>query len=997
MDRRLLSIVFALLIILPILASIGAPVAVAQATKGPRSDKIIFTRVPLEQVPSAFQAGDIDVYIFGLRPAQAEQLKANPDVKLWLAPAGLIDLGLNPAPVYTKNYTGVYSKEEIANMEGVPVEAITYFEVSETAGWTYAEFGAHPDYGINPLAFREIRFAINYLVDREYIATEIIKGYGVPMYTFLSQYDPDYAVIADIVAEYKFVYAPALADQIITSVLTKVGAEKIAGKWYYQGKPITLKFIIRVEDERRDIGDLVANELDRLGLSVERLYLSFWDAILKVYFTDPIDFEWHIYTEGWGKGGIDKYDSGTINQFGCPWFGWLPGWGEPTYWNYKNKTLDELGQRIYLGKFKSKEERDELYREATKLIIEESVRIWIATRLDVHVTNVKVKGVTLDLGAGLRGIWNLREMYREDNPAELKVGHLWVWTPRSVWNIYGGFTDVYSVDIERGTYDPFIWVHPFSGMPIAFRTPFVVNTAGPEGELDVPSDAVVWDAKNDQWVHVGDGVKAKSVVEFDLSKLIGTKWHHGITITWADVLATWAFWWEITYDPEKSSIEGAIAAPNQPWFDTIKGLKFDFENNKLYVYVDYWHFAPEYIASYASLTVNQPIEMHEVMFYLAFTEKSYALSSTRSRAEGIPQLSLIVPEHVADVKRVLETFVDNTTIFDEVVKYVTVDGKAYLTLDEWNARVNAVLNWINKYNLAWISQGPLMLTYFNIDQQRAELTAFRDESYPFKPGDWYFGEPRPTKILQVGTPVISPGDPATIVIEVTGIPPLFVKYVIRDLVTGKVIKVGNAEQTAPTSFTITLDADFTSQLREFSSYELTVIAFSDAVAMPDARTVIIQTGGSFRKLGEQIQQQTEEAISSLQKQLQDQISSIQSQLQDQIESIQEALGATVAESFQSVSESIQTLGDTISKGFEDLGTSIGNLASALQALGQSVDEIKSKVSSLEQRPVLSRSDVEEVVSSKVGELSGTLGTLQTLEIVILILVLIAIAIPFVKK
>ncbi|MCS6784164.1 MAG: hypothetical protein NZ581_03075, partial [Candidatus Caldarchaeum sp.] len=69
--------------------------------------------------------------------------------------------------------------------------------------------------------------------------------------------------------------------------MKKLGAEKVAGKWVYRGKPVTLKFIIRIEDERRQMGDSFAVELEKLGFTVERIYLPFGPAIQIIYGTDP--------------------------------------------------------------------------------------------------------------------------------------------------------------------------------------------------------------------------------------------------------------------------------------------------------------------------------------------------------------------------------------------------------------------------------------------------------------------------------------------------------------------------------------------------------------------------------------------------------------------------------------------------------------------------------------------------------------------------------------
>ncbi len=1022
MDRRLISTLVIILFLIPVFSIIFTTQPVAAQETGPKTDTINFKRFTTDQVKDALDTGQIDVYLFGVPSDLAQEMQSDPNVVIYTAAAGLVDYILNPAPVYIANYTGVYTKEEVAEMEGVPPAAITYYEVSEEGNWTYAEFGAHPDHGLNPFAFRKVRFAINYAFDREKIVESIYKGFAVPMYTFLSQYDPDFAVIADIVAKYRFSYDLDLAESMITDVLLAVGAERIGTYWYYNGQKITLKFIIRTEDERKQVGDLLATNLVRLGFDVQRLYLTFWDAIMRVYFTDPKDFEWHIYTEGWGKGGIDRYDYGTINQFGAPWYTWLPGWGESDYWNYRNSTIDEVCMKIYFGEFNSEEERNELYRRGTEMIIQEAVRIWVVTRLEVTPTRTTVKGVTLDLGAGLRGIWNLREMYAEDHPSTLNVGHLWVYTSRSVWNPYGGFSDVYSVDIERGTVDPFMWVHPFNGEPIPFRVSYTVETAGPDGTLSVPSDALVWDAENDQWKTVGSGVTAKSKVEFDLSKLIGTKWHHGITITWADVIAAWGYLWELAYDTEKSSLESSIAATQKPWFDTIMGVVFDKDNNKLIVYVDYWHFDDNYIAQYAVLGISNPVELHEAMFVLAFKEKSYALSSTRSRSEGIPQLNLILPDHVEDVKRVLQTFTDNTTIFNEV--NALCNGE--LTMDEWNSRVQAAINWIDTYGLAWISDGPYKLVYFDKDLQEARLEAFRDPTYPFKPGDWLYGIPVSPTIVDVDVPLLAPGQEITITVTGQGEGTLTLKYILYDPVAKTVLLVGEATQTEPGTWTITLPSDVTQQMVSFRRYELMLMLFSDQVAIPAFKTEYIEPINpalyeqmrtlqeQMQALQEQIRQITEQigsladSLGQMANQTNEMINNLMQTFNATTETLKQSFGEQVALSYQQVATLInQTLQQQatligivqeLTSLVEDLSDTVANITASQQQLAGSISQLSDRVKSISDNmgDLASADDVNNVKSS-VDEVKGTIGTIQALNIVVIILVIIAIALPFVLK
>ena len=125
----------------------------------------------------------------------------------------------------------------------------------------------------------------------------------------------------------------------------------VDGVWNYNEEPIRLRFIIRVEDERRDVGDLIRAELESAGFLIAPIYHQFAPAILTVYSTDPQLFEWHMYTEGWGRGAAERYDSATINQMAAPWLGNMPGWQESGLWQYENARLDDLGTADFPRRF----------------------------------------------------------------------------------------------------------------------------------------------------------------------------------------------------------------------------------------------------------------------------------------------------------------------------------------------------------------------------------------------------------------------------------------------------------------------------------------------------------------------------------------------------------------------------------------------------------------------------------------------------------------------
>src|SRR5690606_3908733 len=141
------------------------------------------------------------------------------------------------------------------------------------------------------------------------------------------------------------------------------------------------------------------------------------------YSTDPQSFEWHIYTEGWGRSAPQRYDYANINQMLAPWLGNMPGWREVGFWQYEHEELDELGQRLFRGEFSGLAERNELYRRMTELGLDESVRIWLVTAVNSFPARAGLEGVTRDLVAGPRSPWTSREI-EVPGKSEVTLGHL---------------------------------------------------------------------------------------------------------------------------------------------------------------------------------------------------------------------------------------------------------------------------------------------------------------------------------------------------------------------------------------------------------------------------------------------------------------------------------------------------------------------------------------------------------------------------------------------
>ncbi len=784
-----------LAIIFGLSSSVLAQYSPPHEEPGPAVERLYFKAFNVDRAPLDLQAGEMDLYYFNLKIAAARELRDNDGIQLYEAPASTISLILNPAPA--------------------------------------------PEGRLNPFSIKEVRQAMQRLIDREFVTREIYQGQASPMYTNVASTDFDYLTVFDVIQQADLDYDPEYARQLIADAMTEAGAELVDDVWHFNEQPIRLKFIMRVEDERREVGDLIRAALQDAGFAVAANRQTFAPAIQTVYATDPAQFEWHLYTEGWGRGAPNRYDFSGINSFYAPWLGNMPGWKEVGFWHYDNEELDELGEQLFKGDFADQAERDDMYREMTRIGLDESVRIWIATVMNAFPVQAGVEGITQDLAAGPRGLWSLRSAYKPDSD-ELTVGHLWVWTERTTWNPVGGFGDVYSNDIWRQLQDPAVWNDPFTGIPGPFRIAYEVETAGPAGTLEVPADAILWNAERGRWANVGEEVTATSKVVYDYSKYFQAPWHHGQPISMADVLYSIHQGFDLSYNPDKAKIETVIAATSRPFLETIKGYRV-LDENRIEAYVDFWHFEQNYIASYGiPAGLSTPWEMLYALDELVFSQRRAAYSDTAAARYNVPWISLVLDRDARLVRKALLDLRRAETIPTNVFTLPTADGETVLvSSEEGAARYTAVLDWFEEKGHMVISNGPFMLERYDPPAQFAELTAFRDENYPFTASDLYRGLPDLIEYTEIEAPPIELAADYEVTLTLDGPGNLSLRYLLIDTASGEIIQQGDADTLDANWFAIRMTADTTAEL-ELGIYELVLVAYSDELARMAERRIELE-------------------------------------------------------------------------------------------------------------------------------------------------------------
>ncbi|MFW5981695.1 MAG: ABC transporter substrate-binding protein, partial [Halanaerobiaceae bacterium] len=337
----------------------------AFAEKGPVPDKVYFdVRMDQNIGINDVAAGNSDIFYFGVDGDIINGLDEDTLSKLEIydVPSGSWSLQINPYPNEAP-YSFEKDGEEI----------------------------------FNPFAIREVRFAMNFLLNRQYIVDEILDGAGGPMYTMATPGQP--GTYKYNLAASQFGFTPegdeeqALAD--IEAAMEKAaelpenqGKLVKDGEWWtFNGEPVTIKFYIRIDDPGLNKeGGYITQQIEKAGIKVEQLLWDRSRMMETVYGGKPEDWGYTIYTEAWGAGATRRYWEHIVAQMYSPWYGYMPG-GFADGWKYKNDKLDQLTQDAYNGKFITEDEYWDLALEGLEIGLEEAIRVYVCYQTDYFVAN----------------------------------------------------------------------------------------------------------------------------------------------------------------------------------------------------------------------------------------------------------------------------------------------------------------------------------------------------------------------------------------------------------------------------------------------------------------------------------------------------------------------------------------------------------------------------------------------------------------------------------
>lgn len=710
---------------------------------------------------------------------------------------------------------------------------------------------------LNPFAVARIREAMNWLIDRHYIGQEIMGGLGVPRYLPINTGFPDYTrYIAKVrELEAKYAYDPEKAAQVITEEMEQLGAARVDGRWTYNGEPVEIIGLIRTEDERRDIGDYVGNQLENLGFTVRRDYKSAAEASPIWLAGDPNDGLYHYYTGGWVTTIINRDLGANFDFYFTP-----RGRSNPLWQNYTPAPeFDEVSDRLFRNDFQDMAERGRLFERALELAMEDSSRIWVVDELSYSPVRAGTL-IAADLAGGVQGAWLWPFTLRKEG----QVGGALTLANASIltdpWNPIAGSNWVYDAMLQRGTGDREVIPDPYTGLawpqriermelfikdglPVTSTLDWVQLEFVPQN--DVPADAWIdWDAAAQQFITVGEKhpegltANARLIVHYP-ENLYDLKWHDGSSFSLADIVMLWILAFDQS-KPESALYDESTVPFYESLSTSLKGLRIVQEDPLVIEYYTDQYFLDAELnvsldntpfAVFFPYYTQGPGAWHNLSLgILAEANNELAFSSDKANKNEVEWMSYIGGPSLAILEAKL-----NQAATEGYLPYAPTLGQ-YLTADQVAARYANLQEWYRRHGHFWVGTGAYYLDRVFPVEGTVILKHFAD--YPDPVSKWAgFSEPR--------LAVAELDGPGRVTINSEAVYDVFatfkgapypqadieeVKYLVFDA-TGALAATGQAEAVADGQWQITLSPEITGQL-EAGSNQLEVAVVSKLVSIP---------------------------------------------------------------------------------------------------------------------------------------------------------------------
>ena len=207
----------------------------------------------------------------------------------------------------------------------------------------------------------------------------------------------------------------------------------------------------------------------------------------------------------------------------------------------------------------------------------------------------------------------------------------------------------------------------------------------------------------------------------------------------------------------------------------------------------------------------------------AVMDGKVSFSRSGATSKNVNWLSLIIPNDANIIKNYLQEFKETNHI-PQTLKENNQNSEYY------QKRYNSSIKWIETYNHAVISNGPFYLEAYSPESRTIKVSAFDDNSYPFKKGKWtQFEKAESPSIKKIDIKqIIQQGDELAIAIETENSDSIlyFLTNSQGDTIASETLKLKEKD------ITINITSDNTKELG-IGTNSIKIFAVSNSVLKPD--------------------------------------------------------------------------------------------------------------------------------------------------------------------
>jgi peptide/nickel transport system substrate-binding protein len=693
----------------------------------------------------------------------------------------------------------------------------------------------------NPFHDPEVKVILNLLFDRQYLIDEFGAGLGIPMYCSLLPVSPTYAecAVEARATEIAYAYNKTLGLQRLSDRLIELGYTKIDGKWACNGQKITLIGIIRVEDERLQIGLTFADWMEEAGFIVDRQQKTSSQASPIWNRSDPKLGQWHYYTGGWISNSIDRESNSDF----CTHYTDVcyPTSRTIEYPDEVDPVLYYNATRSAHGQFTTPAERLTMFNYMIGAERANPINLWCYVESAPWVVPANMK-VAVDLAAGIFGsrMWPRTMMYVDADGAPVVGGSVQIANQSFLtnpWNGPSGSNWLFDAVIQRALEDTPMLSDPFTGLAVKNFIERVDITAT-EGlpifaseknwvgltfvpVINVPEDAWYdWDGAAQDFILAGPGKTSQVKIRYTYPEALWSyKWHDGSTISMGDLLMDFIFGTGMdTAKPESPYYDESSVSTYEANWQIFKGIKVISVHPLVYdLYVDGIALDAEVIAynhqSWMWFTYGFGTQAwHNMAVGLMSEERGLAaFSEPKASALGVDWLNYAAgPTLQQMATNLIEAQITN------FLPYANALGD-YVTTQEIVDRYANLSTFMSQYGHLYIGTGPYFVKTF--DPLASIVVINRFANYAFDLQQFLvFGEPKLANLTITGPTTVAIGTQVVYNVAITfqgeAYPANEIKnvgYIVLDA-AGQIAFSGNGVITGDGAATVTLSAADTAKL-----------------------------------------------------------------------------------------------------------------------------------------------------------------------------------------